>query len=46
MTPASIRASTPHMSGWTDGTIHRRQRTIAANIDRTARGEPLVNLIH
>jgi phosphoglycerate dehydrogenase-like enzyme len=34
---------TPHMSGWTDGTIRRRQRTIADNVMRRARGEPCVN---
>jgi len=36
---------TPHMSGWTTGTIRRRQQTIAANINRLARGEPLLNLV-
>jgi phosphoglycerate dehydrogenase-like enzyme len=36
---------TPHMSGWTDGTVRRRQQTIAANINRLVRGEPLVNLV-
>jgi phosphoglycerate dehydrogenase-like enzyme len=36
---------TPHMSGWTEGTIRRRQQTIAANINRLVRGEPLVNLL-
>ena len=36
---------TPHMSGWTMGTIHRRQRAIADNIDRLARGEALVNVV-
>jgi len=36
---------TPHMSGWTHGTIHRRQQTIAGNIRRLARGEPLNNVI-
>lgn len=36
---------TPHMSGWTDGTIRRRQRTIAANIMRQATGEPCVNVV-
>jgi Phosphoglycerate dehydrogenase and related dehydrogenases len=34
---------TPHMSGWTKGTIRRRMQTIAGNINRLARGEPLVN---
>jgi phosphoglycerate dehydrogenase-like enzyme len=36
---------TPHMSGWTEGTIRRRQQTIAANINRLVRGEPLLNLL-
>ncbi|MEQ1614094.1 MAG: 2-hydroxyacid dehydrogenase [Hyphomicrobiaceae bacterium] len=36
---------TPHMSGWTHGTIRRRQQTIADNIGRLANGEPLVNVI-
>ena len=36
---------TPHMSGWTDGTIQRRQRTMAENIDRRVRGEPCVNVV-
>ena len=34
---------TPHMSGWTEGTVRRRQQTIADNIGRLARGEALVN---
>lgn len=36
---------TPHMSGWTRGTISRRQRTIADNIGRCARGEPCTNVV-
>lgn len=32
---------TPHMSGWTNGTVRRRQETIAANIQRLAEGRPL-----
>jgi phosphoglycerate dehydrogenase-like enzyme len=36
---------TPHMSGWTDGTVRRRQQTIADNIGRLARGEPLENVV-
>jgi len=36
---------TPHMSGWTDGTIRRRQQTIADNIRRSIAGEPLLNLV-
>ena len=31
---------TPHMSGWTHGTIRRRQQTIAGNIVRAAQGKP------
>jgi phosphoglycerate dehydrogenase-like enzyme len=36
---------TPHMSGWTHGTIRRRQETMADNIRRLARGEELVNVV-
>jgi len=36
---------TPHMSGWTNGTISRRQGVIAENIRRRAAGEPLVNVV-
>jgi phosphoglycerate dehydrogenase-like enzyme len=34
---------TPHMSGWTNGTIRRRQETMADNIRRLAAGAPLIN---
>lgn len=36
---------TPHMSGWTNGTIRRRQQTIADNIRRRVEGRPCVNVI-
>jgi phosphoglycerate dehydrogenase-like enzyme len=36
---------TPHMSGWTTGTIHRRRLTIADNIGRRAGGRPCVNVV-
>lgn len=36
---------TPHMSGWTGGTIRRRQRTMAENVNRLRRGEPLLNRV-
>ena len=36
---------TPHMSGWTEGTIRRRRETIAENINRLARGAALINQI-
>jgi len=36
---------TPHMSGWTTGTIHRRRETIADNIIRRAAGRPCVNVV-
>jgi len=36
---------TPHMSGWTSGTIRRRQQTIADNINRRASGKPCVNVV-
>ena len=37
---------TPHMSGWTSGTIARRQATIADNITRLAEGRPLINQLN
>jgi phosphoglycerate dehydrogenase-like enzyme len=36
---------TPHMSGWTHGTIRRRKQTIADNIGRRLRAEPCVNVV-
>ena len=36
---------TPHCSPWTEGTIERRSRDIAGNLDRFARGEPVQNLV-
>lgn len=36
---------TPHMSGWTSGTIRRRRQTVADNINRLIRGEPLENIV-
>lgn len=36
---------TPHMSGWTRGTIARRQATMADNINRLARHETLRNIV-
>ena len=36
---------TPHVAGWTEGTLEARARLIAENIQRTARGEPALNLI-
>jgi phosphoglycerate dehydrogenase-like enzyme len=36
---------TPHMSGWTHGTIRRRQMTIAGNIVRQAKGMPCENVV-
>lgn len=36
---------TPHCSPRTDGTIERRSRDVARNIDRFARGEPLENIV-
>jgi phosphoglycerate dehydrogenase-like enzyme len=36
---------TPHMSGWTTGTIRRRQATMADNIARLAAGRELVNVV-
>jgi phosphoglycerate dehydrogenase-like enzyme len=34
---------TPHMSGWTEGTIRRRQAAMAENVARLAGGRPLLN---
>jgi phosphoglycerate dehydrogenase-like enzyme len=36
---------TPHMSGWTHGTIRRRQMMIANNVMRRARGEACANVV-
>lgn len=36
---------TPHVSGWTDGMMDARAKLIAENVERTARGEPPLNLI-
>lgn len=36
---------TPHMSGWTAGTVRRRQETLADNIARLSQGQPLVNVL-
>jgi phosphoglycerate dehydrogenase-like enzyme len=35
----------PHVAGWTTGTIVRRTREMAKNLDRLARGERLVNTL-
>ena len=36
---------TPHVSGWTEGMLEARAKLIAANIERTARGERPLNEI-
>lgn len=36
---------TPHMSGWTAGTVRRRQATLADNIMRLSQGLPLINVL-
>ncbi|RDJ25481.1 phosphoglycerate dehydrogenase [Bosea caraganae] len=36
---------TPHMSGWTTGTIRRRQQTIADNVGRRLKGEACINVV-
>ena len=36
---------TSHMSGWTEGTVQRRKQTIADNINRLSKGEPLLNVL-
>jgi phosphoglycerate dehydrogenase-like enzyme len=36
---------TPHASGWTDGLLQRRNRAMAVNLNRLARGQPLLNVV-
>jgi phosphoglycerate dehydrogenase-like enzyme len=36
---------TPHVAGWTEGTLEARAKLIAENIRRAAAGEPPLNLI-
>jgi phosphoglycerate dehydrogenase-like enzyme len=36
---------TPHMSGWTHGTVRRRQQMMTDNIRRLDNGETLVNVV-
>lgn len=36
---------TPHMSGWTEGTVQRRKQTIADNINRLWAGQALRNVL-
>jgi phosphoglycerate dehydrogenase-like enzyme len=36
---------TPHMSGWTTGTVSRRQATLAENIARLSDGRALLNVV-
>jgi phosphoglycerate dehydrogenase-like enzyme len=36
---------TPHMSGWTSGTVTRRQQKMAENIARLVAGQPLLNVV-
>lgn len=36
---------TPHLSGWTHGTVRRRRETVADNINRLARGQALLNVV-
>jgi phosphoglycerate dehydrogenase-like enzyme len=36
---------TPHMSGWTDGTIRRRRDTMADNVRRVMAGRDCVNVV-
>jgi len=37
--------ATPHMSGWSRGTIDRRQQVMAENIRRLADGDALINIV-
>jgi phosphoglycerate dehydrogenase-like enzyme len=36
---------TPHVAGWTDGMLAARATLIAENIERTACGQPPLNLV-
>lgn len=36
---------TPHISGWSEGTLQRRVEEIAENLQRLERGEPLLNVL-
>ncbi len=36
---------TPHISGWTDGTLDRRLDVMADNLRRLSRGEPFLNVV-
>lgn len=36
---------TPHMSGWTDGTVARRRAVIADNVDRRLAGRSCTNVV-
>jgi len=36
---------TPHASAWTDGLLPRRNRAVATNLNRLARGETLINVV-
>ncbi len=36
---------TPHMSGWTSGTIRRRRELMARNVNRLMSGAPLENVV-
>ncbi len=36
---------TPHNSGWTTGMVRRRWDEVAENLNRFARGEPLINIV-
>jgi phosphoglycerate dehydrogenase-like enzyme len=37
---------TPHMSGWTEGTVKRRKQCIADNVNRLSQGLPLRNVLN
>lgn len=36
---------TPHIAGWTSGTVGRRMAVIVDNVKRVTRGEPPINLV-
>ncbi|MDN3720377.1 hypothetical protein QW131_17075 [Roseibium salinum] len=36
---------TPHMSGWTHGTVNRRRQAMADNINRLVSNQPLESVV-
>lgn len=36
---------TPHMAGWTSGTVERRSKDVIADAEHLKRGEPIANVV-